>query len=108
MTPEEALQEALGESVQFFSNPKFVKDGDRQVLCALHPFAFTIGLVVDIDSVGYSRRYCFPNRSDAKAALDEFEDAALHASGPWIKCKGRYQGQPIDLRNPELEVDYDR
>lgn len=64
-------------------------------------FAFTWGVVFGIDEVGYERRYCFQHRADAQAAYDAIGDYDDHLIGPWIKCKGVYKNQPIDLLNPE-------
>lgn len=69
------------------------------VVCGLSPFLFTVGLVVNIDKHGYERRYCYSELLDAKAALESW-DGKDHPDGPWIKCKGRYQGKPVDLSNP--------
>jgi hypothetical protein len=71
-------------------------------VCALSNFLFTIGLMVDIKNDLYERRYCFENYADAKAALNDW-DGTGHPDGPWIKCKGVYEGVGIDLTNPKLE-----
>lgn len=65
----------------------------------LHDYAFTTGLVVGLTYESYERRYCYENESDAKDALDQFTNRNTHASGPWIKCKGRFEGYPIDILN---------
>lgn len=75
-------------------------------LCALRQFMTTYGLVIDIDDTGYQRRYCYENYLDAKDALDEW-DGIAHPSGPWIKLKGTYQGQPIDMFNPNFTKESD-
>lgn len=70
-------------------------------LCGLKKFAFTSGLMVGLNKISYERRYCYEFESDARAALNLW-DGVGHPAGPWIKCKGRYKGFPIDLLNPEI------
>lgn len=65
------------------------------VVCGLQSFAFTTGLVVSLDPVGYERRYCYEHEADARRALAQW-DGMGHPGGPWIKCKGI----GIDLVNP--------
>lgn len=65
------------------------------VVCGLQSFAFTTGLVVSLDEVGYERRYCYEDQADARLALAQW-DGAGHPGGHWIKCKG----VGIDLLNP--------
>jgi hypothetical protein len=72
-------------------------------ICGLLPMCFTTGLTVGIDSFGCERRYCFERPADAMVALEAW-DGKDHPTGPWIKCKGRYQGAPIDMLNPALET----
>lgn len=73
--------------------------------CGLYPFAFTIGLVVGINRFTYERRYCYEHLDDAAQALFEW-DGTGHPGGPWIKCKGRFEGQPVDLLNPKINSFY--
>ncbi len=70
-------------------------------LCALNAYATTVGLVVNIDDISYERRYCFQDPAEAVKAFLQYTSVAEHASGNWIKCKGRFKGEPIDLFNPE-------
>ena len=70
-------------------------------VCGLLRFAFTYGLMVGLDRDGYERRYCYEHEDDALAALKDW-DGKGHPKGPWIKLKGTYQGERIDLLNPEL------
>lgn len=58
------------------------------VWCGLYRFIFTVGLVVDIDSIGYKYRYCFNNNSDAKKSLHKYENLNELPTGNWIKRKG--------------------
>mgnify|MGYP001600325592 CR=1 FL=1 len=94
ITPE--LQKTLDENGYYL--PKIISGK----LCALSNYMFTTGLVVDIGDIGYERRYCFQHYVDALLAMDAYEDLTQHAPGDWIKCKGRFNGQPIDALNPKL------
>lgn len=92
----ESLKKALIENRYYM--PKLI-DGK---LCALQDFFTTTGIVIGITDVGYERRYCYKSSVQAIVALSSYEDTSQHASGPWIKCKGRYNGELIDLLNPEF------
>lgn len=70
-------------------------------MCGLFRFMFTTGLMVGLDAGGYERRYCYEHGEDALAALVAW-DGAGHPSGPWIKLKGMWGGERVDLLNPEL------
>lgn len=63
-----------------------VKEMDG-VVVGLLPFAYTVGIVVNIDHTGYSRRYCYPKSSDAFKDFKEW-GGKHHPKGNWIKCKG--------------------
>lgn len=95
LTPEQVAMCAANH----YLFPKMI-DGQ---LCALHQYAYTVGLLVDVGEYGYERRYCFENWPDAIIAITDYENVAEHAPGPWIKCKGRMNGEPIDLLNPEFK-----
>lgn len=71
-----------------------VRDG---TWCAIQRFNYTTAIVVALDPVGYSRRYCYEHAEEAEAALAAW-DGRDHPGGPWIKCKGA----GIDLLNPAL------
>ncbi|PZQ77861.1 MAG: hypothetical protein DI563_02150 [Variovorax paradoxus] len=77
--------------------------GYRQVVvrncqvCAVKDFVFTTALLVGIDPIGYSLRYCYEHAGEAEAALAEW-DGTGHPGGPWIKCKGA----GVELLNPSL------
>lgn len=64
--------------------------------CALTACPFATAVVVDVDLIGYERRYCYEHQADAQAALAAW-DGRSHPSGPCVKCKGT----GIDLFNPE-------
>lgn len=67
----------------------------REVLCGLLRFAFTVGLVIDIDETGYLGRYCFPDMIDAIEAIsnmpEELPDRIETMEGNWIKFKGHIE-----------------
>lgn len=69
------------------------------VVCGLHRFNFTTGLVVGLTMESYERRYCYEHAHDALAAMRAW-DGDGHPSGPWIKCKGA----GFELLNPTLSV----
>ena len=56
-------------------------------LCGLYRFAFTTGLIININNIGYDGRYCYSTLADAKEALEKW-DGTNDPSGPWIKYKG--------------------
>lgn len=70
-------------------------------VCGLHRFMFTTGLVVGLTFDSYERRYCYETERDAGAALILW-DGVEHPDGPWIKLKGTYEGEYVDLLNPAL------
>lgn len=78
-----------------------IREIDGKV-CGLHNYMYTCGLVVGLTRIGYDRRYCYPSVMSAAVALENYTDTSKHATGPWIKCKGRFEGKPIDMLNPEL------
>ena len=72
------------------------------ILCALENFMFTTGLVVGLTWEGYSRRYCYGDRSDALRSLQQWSGRD-HPAGDWIKVKGHDDsGRRVDLLNPSL------
>ena len=54
-------------------------------------------MLVGIDAIGYSLRYCYERAGEAEAALAAW-DGQGHPGGPWIKCKGA----GVELLNPAL------
>jgi hypothetical protein len=56
-------------------------------LCGLYRFAFTTGLVIGLQPIGYNGRYCYPLHADAVKALNEWNGHG-DPSGEWIKYKG--------------------
>jgi hypothetical protein len=73
------------------------------LICALHPFAVTWGIVVNIDELGYERRYCFEEYGDALVAFAKYTNPRdTHPTGPWLKCKGVFKGEPVDMHNPAM------
>ena len=71
-------------------------------VCALFKFAFTTGLVIGIDDIGYHGRYCYSNRQDAIDALNSW-DGQGDPSGNWIK----YKGEGGERSNPNYEKEND-
>lgn len=67
------------------------------VVCGLHRYNFTTGLVVGLTFECYERRYCYEHGEEALMALRVW-DGLGHPQGPWVKCKGA----GIDLLNPAL------
>jgi len=51
-------------------------------------FAYTTAIVLGIDDVGYSGRYCYETHAEAVEALEQYSGTG-DPSGPWIKYKGR-------------------
>lgn len=80
-----------------------VAQGYRQAVvrngqvCAIKDFVYTTALLVGIDHIGYSLRYCYEHACEAEAALAAWHGQG-HPGGPWIKCKGA----EIELLNPDL------
>lgn len=73
---------------------------------ALGTFIYTTAIVVGITLDGnigssYERRYCYPHMSDAAKALVQW-DGKNHPPGPWVKLKGTYNGEFVDILNPDL------
>jgi len=71
------------------------------VICGLYDYFTTCGLVVDLSTDTYERRYCYATKEEAITALMDW-DGLDHPSGNWIKVKGRMNGLPIDDINPNL------
>ncbi|ULQ48359.1 hypothetical protein JN531_017145 (plasmid) [Flagellatimonas centrodinii] len=87
--------EAMG-----YTNLRVLPDGR---VVALHPFLFTVGLVVGLTATHYQHRYCYPDAASAHAAITSW-DGVGHPPGPWIKRKGldgelaneqTFQGIPV-------------
>lgn len=69
-------------------------------LCGLHEFLFTIGLIENLDEIGYSGRYCY-DKVDAQQALDALNkwDGKEDPKGNWIK----YKGEKGEYNNPNYK-----
>lgn len=72
------------EKEGYFNIKKIYKIGT----CGLFKFAFTTGLVVGIDLLGYNGRYCYDNLADAVEGLENW-DGVGDPEGNWIKYKGK-------------------
>jgi hypothetical protein len=70
------------------------------VICGLNDYLTTRAIVVGLGELGYELRYCYPTRQEADAALEQW-DGIGHPPGNWVKAKGIYQGEPVDMLNPE-------
>lgn len=70
------------------------------VVCGLCIYYATVGVVYELTESSPGRRYCFKEYTDAYASLQATTDPSVHASGPWIRCKGTYNGEIIDIANP--------
>jgi hypothetical protein len=56
-------------------------------LCCLNDFAFTTGIMIGLDELGYYGRYCYPNKQEA---IENFKnwDGNGDPKGNWVKYKG--------------------
>ena len=77
------------------------KGPDSELVCGIAPQVYTWALMVDGDESGYERRYCYENLTDAHAALVIW-DGTGHPTGPWLKIKGRWLGERVDLNQEDL------
>lgn len=64
-----------------------IRNIEGQGLCGLRKFAFTTGLIIGIEQLTYTGRYCFPSEQDALNALNDWNGTG-DPSGNWIKYKG--------------------
>lgn len=63
---------------------------------ALQRMAYTVGLFVGLDDVGYRTRFCYPDWPQALIALNQW-DGRGDPPGYWIKEKGR-----VERHNPRV------
>jgi hypothetical protein len=75
------------------------------VWVGLHDYLTTRGLVVGLTDGSYERRYCYPDRASANAALSLYTDPIAHPLGPWVKIKGALNGEIVDEFNPSFSLD---
>ena len=75
-----------------------IKRYDDIGVCAILKFAFTTGLVVGIDEIGYSGLYCYEHNFDAVKAINRW-DGKNDPPGNWIK----YKGELGEKRNPNYK-----
>lgn len=78
-----------------YSHIKVMHD---DTVCALQKNLYTTGIVVGLDRVGWSRRYCYEHFSEAREALVQW-DGKGDPPGPWIKEK------PSDRLGPGAIID---
>lgn len=71
-------------------------------LCALTPFMFTIGLVVNLDETSYEERYCYPLEyiADALIVIKTWNGEG-YPPGRWVKRKGK-----IEENNPNFKISW--
>jgi hypothetical protein len=75
-----------------------LKEVDGKIL-GLMRFMYTIAIVVDIDSTGYSHRYCYPNERAFSCLVNyKHYKGEGDPGGHWLVRKGRGG----DYRNPNL------
>lgn len=99
MTNKE-LEEKLKEEGYF--NLRWLKWKGKSVLCGLSKFAFTFGLIINLEEYSYSYRYCYPSAIEAIISINELKEVPEYPSdmvGNWIKCKGL----GLDLSNPNYK-----
>jgi hypothetical protein len=65
----------------------------------LQQMAYTTGLFVGLDEIGYHSRYCYEKRHEALIDFAVWEGQG-DPTGPWIKHKG---GPGGDRLNPRLK-----
>lgn len=73
--------------------------GDK--ICGLHDYYTTRGIVVGLSVGFYERRYCYKDREEALQALAEWNGTTDHPPGNWVKLKGTWNGEPVDMFNPD-------
>lgn len=60
-------------------------------------------LVVGINTDGtFEREYLYKDNQAVTDAMIEYKNLDEHPSGPWIKCEGTFNGQEIEIDNPNL------
>lgn len=65
----------------------YISEKEGLGVCAIMRFLFTYGLVIAIDSMGYSGRYCYGSEVEAVYAITQW-DGVGDPPGKWIKYKG--------------------
>lgn len=95
MTEEQLIEYLQSEG---YSQIRHVPNRGLVGLCR---FAYTIGLVYGLNSVGYIGRYCYSNMSDAYNALETWTGEGDPPDSDWIKHKGE-----VEYSNPLRKQDY--
>ena len=72
---------------------------DGRGLCGLRRFMFTTGICEGLDEDGYTGRWCFETKEEAKIEFDKW-DGKDNPGGEWIK----YKGQNGEYSNPNLHL----
>lgn len=65
-----------------------VQEIEGHGICGINRFIYTTGLVMRLDSVGYTGRYCYHTYAEARAAINMW-DGRGDPPGEWIKYKGK-------------------
>ena len=52
---------------------------------AITPFTFTYGIIADITSTSYERRWCYPSYMDAKRAIELWINSDEQEPDHWIR-----------------------
>ena len=75
-------------------------------LCAIHKYAFTYGLVSNLDEYSYEGRWCYPTYEEAQLGLKHW-DGKGDPLGMWIKYKGD-GGEYSNFYRPEFNPKWDK
>ena len=78
---------------------KELKDGR---LVGLIKMLFSVAIVVDINVIGYSHKYCYPEAQDAFNDYIEWS-GENHPSGNWSKRKGK--GKELINKNYQGDIE---
>lgn len=91
----------LFEEHGYFDLKQIRMPDGREGWAGLYRFIYTVGLVIDIDEIGYRGRYCFHTLAEAREVLRNLQEVPedLLIPGNWIK----YKGSPHEIRNPEYK-----
>ena len=84
---EEEFSKFLEENGYF----NIIETGSEHGVIALERFAYTVGIVCQIDWTGRGYRYCYHTLLEAQSAINDWEKTGYqgHPPGNWIKRKGK-------------------
>lgn len=92
-TETNKAQTTRGASRDLAEGPLLAPLAYRQVVlqndqvCAVQELLFTTAMLLGMDAIGYSTRYCDEHASGAEATLAQW-DGTGHPGGAWIKGNG--------------------